>query len=232
MWGSRHGTPANVSALRCSACGHKCKSKHGKTIHIRTTHMLGQLADPATMNLAGVPSCHRCGTYIVSGKASTHKDNCRYHYDSSDQQDSLNRLTAVIRKWMNTTQQVLTTTLSKIPWPDTSLNAPAHVHLPRASQMKMAMASVLSSITDLCAHGVGDCTVQALKLLAWLPCWVLTASPTAKKPAEMDQLAVARMILVLEGEYAPGTTRSVATGEKLQNLTRKSWQIDTRGWSF
>ncbi len=68
--------------------------------------------------------------------------------------------------------------------------------------MKVALASVLSRIAELCAHSGDDGSVQALKLLAWVPRWVLSASPTAKKPEDMDQLAVARMILVLESEYA------------------------------
>ena len=190
-----------ASAFSCSACGHVCRSRYEKTVHIRTSHMLGQVADPVTMKMAGVLTCQRCGTYIVGGKASTHEDNCRYQYDGSDHQDLLDRLTASTKKWMNIPQQVLTLTLSKVPWPDISMTAPAHIHLPRSSQMKVAMASVLSRIADLCAHGAGDSMGHALKLLAWLPRWVLTASPTAKKPADMDQLAVARMTLVLDGEY-------------------------------
>ena len=215
----------NASTFTCGACAHVCRSRHDKTEHIRTTHMLGQLADPATMKMAGVPACQRCGTYIVSGKPSTHEDNCRYQYDGSEHQGSLDRLTSVMRKWMELTQERMICALSIIPWPDASLRAPAHIHLPRASQMKTAMACVLSRIADLCAQRSPDYTAQALKLLAWLPRWVLTASPTAKTPAEMDQLAVARMILVLEGEYADLAAGYLSLCNQWREVTRSDQEV-------
>ena len=200
---STHPVTRTVTAItngkRCPICDQTTRSKQDLLKHIRSTHMMGQLAEIQTMREAGIPVCQRCGVFVVGGLTKTHEDECKYHYDGSAHKALLDKLTVATLQWAKLPLQALEHQLTALTWPRTTSSAPAHVHLPRASQFKVAIATVLSKVAQLCENP--PYINAGHKLLLWLPRLILTASPTAKLPSDMDELAASRLLMLLDGHY-------------------------------
>ena len=195
---STHPVTRTVTAItngkRCPICDQTTRSKQDLLKHIRSTHMMGQLAEIQTMREAGIPVCQRCGVFVVGGLTKTHEDECKYHYDGSAHKALLDKLTVATLQWAKLPLQALEHQLTALTWPRTTSSAPAHVHLPRASQFKVAIATVLSKVAQLCENP--PYINAGHKLLLWLPRLILTASPTAKLPSDMDKLAASRLLML------------------------------------
>lgn len=140
--------------------------------------MMGTMADAAEMIKAKVPRCHRCGTFLVECSPKKNEDECRNNYDGSDIRANLDLLPTATQTWINARMDSTLTRRNSTPWPKIANTVPSINHLPRATQFRLALATVLSKVALWSKHS--SYRETAIKILTWLPRLVLTASPTAR----------------------------------------------------